>query len=357
MSSIKGTRSFKAIGFNNGTEIGPVNVNWSLFGGDVASGSIREGILKELDVNVGKIGVFATAEGAKSTVENAEQVDFVSYLSSTPTGDIRVQAVYGTLTPVDVSIRLKQPKISIKINKLDTVPNSPLIAEWKRVAVETWTKENLVAVYFVNSTPDTIYNKIFDNSELLLLTNEPNFLRIFQKENLDLNIIMVFDYLLNSTSGGHIAYTRQLESFLSQKRSNLKTILVSITNELVSFNKFFVSGSGTETKPYDFARGWTSSSRLTYKRISPPTPIDDATEAGISLKNITNYKVRDTFSLAHEIGHILIRSANDHVRNDNNDWEASNLMIEYPTCNKLEPIQWIHALGLDGNIPFFLEEE
>lgn len=322
MSSIKGTKTFKAIGFNNGTEIGPVNVNWSLIGGDVASGSIREGILKELNVNVGKIGVFTTAEGAKSTVENAEQVDFVSYLSSTPTGNIKINATYGSIVPVEVSIRLKQPKISIKINKLETVPNnSPLVEEWKRVAVETWTKEDLIVVNFVNSTPDIIFNKIFDNSELLLLTNEPNLLKTFKRENLDLNIIMVFDYLLNSIFGGQIAYTRQLESFLSQKRSDFKTILVSITNELVSFDKLPVPVSGIEIMPYDFARGWTSSSRLTYKRISPLTPIDDATEAGISLKNITNYNASDTFSLAHEIGHLLIRSANDHIRDDNGEWK------------------------------------
>ena len=155
----------------------------------------------------------------------------------------------------------------------------------------------------------------------MLLTNEPNLLKTFKRENLDLNIIMVFDYLLNSIFGGQIAYTRQLESFLSQKRSDFKTILVSITNELVSFDKLPVPVSGIEIMPYDFARGWTSSSRLTYKRISPLTPIDDATEAGISLKNITNYNASDTFSLAHEIGHLLIRSANDHIRDDNGEWK------------------------------------
>ena len=106
MSSIKGTKTFKAIGFNNGTEVGPVAASWSLIGGDVASGSIREDILKELNVNVGKIGVFATAEGAKSSVENSEQVDFVSYLSSTPTGNIKISAVFDSLAPVEVSIRL-----------------------------------------------------------------------------------------------------------------------------------------------------------------------------------------------------------------------------------------------------------
>ena len=360
MSSIKGTRSFKAIGFNNGTEVGPVAASWSLIGGDVASGSIREGILKELNVNVGKIGVFATAEGAKSTVENAEQVDFVSYLSSTPTGNIKIQAAYGSLTPVEVSIRLKQPKISIKINKLDTVPDSPLIEEWKRITVETWSQENLFVIYYVNSISDTVYNEILDNAELLLLTNEPNYLRIFQKENLDLKFIIVFDDLLNSIFGGQITFTRQLERFLTQKRGNSKTITVAITHQLVYFDKpspISLPGTAIPVNPYELVRGWTSSSRLTYKRSTPLTPINDATEAGISLKIISNYNASDTFSLAHEIGHILIRRANDHVREDNSNWDTYNLMNKLPNKNDLEPIQWIHALGLDGDISYFVEEE
>ncbi|MBQ3644654.1 MAG: hypothetical protein II961_08670, partial [Candidatus Riflebacteria bacterium] len=346
MSSIKGTRSFKAIGFNNGTEVGPVAASWSLIGGDVASGSIREGILKKLNVNVGKIGVFATAEGAKSSVENSEQVDFVSYLSSTPTGDIRIQAAYGSLTPVEVSIRLKQPKISIKINKLDTVSDSPLLDEWKRVAVETWTKENLLAVEFVNSAPDIISNEILSNPQYLANSLEQYFSYFISKKTyVDLDYILVYDYVLSDFYNVEIAYTRQLEKILSKSRGTFKTITVAITNNLyVSARELDVSG-------------WTSHSKKTQKRITPSTPIDNPIEAGITLKYHINYNIRDTISLAHEIGHILIRTSDDHLREDNTNWNSDNLMNEFPQNNNLEPIQWIYALGLHADISYFIKEE
>jgi hypothetical protein len=61
--------------------------------------------------------------------------------------------------------------------------------------------------------------------------------------------------------------------------------------------------------------------------------------------------------MAHEIGHILIRGENDHLRADGSSWAADNLMNQGATGNKLEPIQWIHALGLDGDVSSFVEEE
>ena len=356
MSSIKGTKSFKAIGFNNGTEIGPVNVNWSLIGGDVASGSIREGILKELDVNVGKIGAFTTAEGAKSTVENAEQVDFVSYLSSTPTGDIRIQAAYGSLTPVDVSIRLKQPKISIKINKLDTVSDSLIVPEWIRVTQEVWATESLFLVNFINTSPEIVYNETFSNPLHLDNSYEED-LKYCGKFIPDLDTVIVFDTQQDAFYGGIHVFTRQLEKLLSKNRGNNKAITVTITNNLIE-----TSTPLTPLTPYGYpAGGWTPHSKKVYKRIHTPTPINDSSESGISLANIvytdTNFRGADSKKMAHEIGHILIRGNNDHFRENGNPWNEGNVMIQGGSGRRLEAVQWVQALGLNGDTSYFVEEE
>ena len=355
MSSIKGTKTFKAIGFNNGTEVGPVNVNWSLIGGDVASGSIREGILKELIVNVGKIGVFATAEGAKSSVENSEQVDFVSYLSSTPTGNIKISATYGGLALVEVSIRLKQPKISIKINKLDTVSDSLIVPEWIKVTKEVWATESLFIVNFMNTSPEIIYNEILGYFNPFGESSENGLLHR-GKSAIDLEDVIVFDLKLNSHYNGNLIYTNQLENLLGKNRDNSKTITITITKYLIEL---------TQELSYNYfgnmKGGWTTSSRHTYKKSQIPIKIDDSTESGISLANIpytnTNFRGSDSKKMAHEIGHILIRGNNDHFRENGNPWEVGNLMNQGGSGKQLEPIQWIHALGLDGNIPFFVEEE
>ena len=355
MSSIKGTRSFKAIGFNNGTEIGPVNVNWSLIGGDVASGSIREGILKELNVNVGKIGVFTTAEGAKSSVENSEQVDFVSYLSSTPTGDIRIQAAYGSLTPVDISIRLKQPKISIKINKLDTIPYNPLIEEWAIVTKDVWDKEYLLNVEFVNISPDIINNEQLLNPPLLPNSNE-NLLGFYGKTVPDLEHVIINDTEQNKHYNTSLVYTRQLERLLSKNRGDNKVITITITRKLID-----TSNPAELFNPILGLAGWTTTSRHTYKRSYQQIKIDDPTEAGISLLNIPYnnppFDEADSNNMAHEIGHLLIRGSNDHMRENGNPWGEGNLMNQGGSGKQLEPIQWIHALGLNGDISYFIGEE
>ncbi len=61
--------------------------------------------------------------------------------------------------------------------------------------------------------------------------------------------------------------------------------------------------------------------------------------------------------MAHEVDHILIRRDNDHFRENRNPCKEGNVMTQGGSGKQLEPIQWIHALGLDGNIPYFVEEE
>ena len=355
MSSIKGTRSFKAIGFNNGTEVGPVAASWSLIGGDVASGSIREGILKELNVNVGKIGVFATAEGAKSSVENSEQVDFVSYLSSTPTGNIRISAAFGSLTPVEVSIRLKQPKISIKINKLDTVSDSLIVPEWIKVTKEVWETESLLAVEFVNFTPYIINNEQLINPPLLPNSDE-YWIGYYNKTVPDLEHVIIIDAEQNKYYEVGLVYTRQLERLLSKNRGNNKVVTITITKKLIN-----TSNPAELINPLLAFVGWTTTSKHTYKRSHQQIKIDDQTEAGISLINIPYdnppFDEADSNNMAHELGHFLIRGEDDHFRDNGNPWKENNLMIQGGLGKQLEPIQWIHALGLDGNISYFVEEE
>jgi hypothetical protein len=355
MSSLKKTRSFSAIGFSNETELGPVSATWSLIDGDVAPGTLRDEILTELNVNVGKIGIFQTASGAKSIVSNTDQVDFVSYLSSTITGNIKIKANYENLSPVEVSIRLKQPKISIKLNKLDSVSDSLLVPEWKNVVINTWSKESLFFVDFLNSSPDTFSNEILSDPTHLPNSYESNLIYL-GKSIPDLEVIITNDTKQNAVYGGRTVFTRQLQTLLSKKRGDPKAIIVTITKSLVNT----VIPITPLTPGYPVG-GWTSSSRHTYERNISPTKIDDLSEGGITLVNIpysdTNFSLSDPPIMAHEIGHILIRGENDHLRADGSSWAADNLMNQGATGNKLVPIQWIHALGLDGDVSSFVEEE
>ena len=61
--------------------------------------------------------------------------------------------------------------------------------------------------------------------------------------------------------------------------------------------------------------------------------------------------------MAHEIGHILIRGNNDHFRENGNPWNEGNVMIQGGSGRRLEAVQWVQALGLNGDTSYFVEEE
>ncbi|MGM0600010.1 MAG: hypothetical protein ACQETH_09365 [Candidatus Rifleibacteriota bacterium] len=237
----------------------------------------------------------ATPEGYPLII--ADQVDFVSYLSSTITGNIKIKANYETLSPVEVSIRLKQPKISIKLNKLDSVSDSLLVPEWKNVVINTWSKESLFFVDFLNSSPDTFSNEILSDPTHLPNSYESNLIYL-GKSMPDLEVIITNDTKQNAVYGGRTVFTRQLQTLLSKKRGDPKAIIVTITKSLVNT----VIPITPLTPGYPVG-GWTSSSRHTYERNISPTKIDDLSEGGITLVNIpysdTNFLLSDPPIMAY----------------------------------------------------------
>jgi hypothetical protein len=156
ISSLRNIKDFQAIGFSNSTEQGPINVNWGLENGDVLpTQPVRNGILTELNSNVGKIGVLSTPIGTSTTHLNSSTSKFVSFLS----GNITLVASAPNGISKTTSIRIKQPTINLNLTLVDAAGPCDIFPQWKEVASNVWGIESLIKVKFGNET--TIANENF----------------------------------------------------------------------------------------------------------------------------------------------------------------------------------------------------
>jgi len=233
VSSLGATTKFQAVAVSeDNTEIGPVSVKWDLEGGDVLSNQpIRNGILKELGsetAQIGKIGVLSHENATSSTVLDSDTVKLISFLS----GNIDLIATPPGGSPKKVSIRLKQPAISIKLNQISSSPNNTLISEWKNKVMQAWGVENIFQLLFLNSDVDVVSNVQLSNPTFLTGSSE-NQLVFIGKLAPDLEQVIVFDPILNANYGGRHTFTRQLSRLLSEKRGYDKSITITITQRLL----------------------------------------------------------------------------------------------------------------------------
>jgi hypothetical protein len=169
----------------------------------------------------------------------------------------------------------------------------------------------------------------------------------------DLSQIIAFDVQADSYYNKSIIYTRQNEELLSHNRSSAKDINVTITKILYSSRL----QNPMTNAPDEPLGGWTACKEDSFLRQLSPPSINDQTQSGIALSNPITSGPDKVVHLAHEIGHILIQHGDEH-NNEGAPWPPDNLMIFGGTGQKLEPIQFIHALRLNrADSNNFLVEE
>jgi len=361
MSSIKGIKNFQAIGFKNGEEGDPVPVTWSFSGGDVTTDSMRAKILTKLDVNVGKIGIFETSTGAQKEVHDATQVKFVSYLSSTLTGNIIIIANEDTVPQKEVSIRLKQPKFDVKVWPVDSV-DTGLFTPWQTVVTEVWNRESIlhVGTFELGSQIDNI---LAPNPPLVPLTipyAEPLLPEKGWGSPSFMNPI-VYDSKLVETFGANIVPRQPYELFSESRNiGEINVYLVEAPLQYSLVPTFPIPQMGF--LPHT---AWTIDSNGAKDFAVKGAFLDDSLKSGICVKRITP-PYTDEFKriLAHEIGHTLIQTGDEHDLSNITPPAAreENLMEGGGIAKglKLAPEQYISILNLDGqktNSAIFIREE
>ncbi len=352
----KVTTIFEAIGFSQNEEIGPVSVDWFLEGGVVASESIRGKILKDFNIKDYKVGVL---NGSYAKLLDSPTASFTSYFSTKniPNGLSLIASKNNLTTKIEIKIR--QPVVYVNIVQAGGEEEIPIITEWKRWVLATWEKENL-------------FEFKFKPQDFQIINNEPLGLPWDARESLesqmkayylfaepvvsfpDLLHLIVHDYQANGFYKRAEILTRQLEEVIKRGRKK-ERINLFIAKDVVTSIKL----NPTFGSPSDFVAGWTVSKKNYFRREENEKRIDDNLESVICQSTRT-IVLSDPFyqaTLAHELGHLLIQSNDEHT-----DFGAGsdeeNIMNQGHTGNKLNEKQFIWALGYEKseNTPFILEE-
>lgn len=198
---------FQAIGFRpDGSEVGPVPVDWEIQGGNViASEQLRMGILNHLgqpNTAIGNIENSPTPVpgGSIFPVLNSTEVTFHSFLP----GNISLVVKKGTAKSDSVAIRIKQPTLKVRVYCVDDVDVDDIFDEWKTTVERVWNKENIIHVESVASQP-SVPNVMYPNAPLVdpMQGAEPKLLGKSGFVPSYLNPL-VYDVLLGANNGYYI---------------------------------------------------------------------------------------------------------------------------------------------------------
>lgn len=136
-------------------------------------------------------------------------------------------------------------------------------------------------------------------------------------------------------------FTRQLEEINGRvHKAGIVNVFVSrdvVTSRIIH---------PTFGSPNDFLAGWTVCKKNYFKRLEIEERITDSAEAQICL-GTRLINPNDPFyhrTLAHEIGHLLIQSQDEHVDFGVGS-DTYNIMNQFHKGNQLNPQQLIEALG------------
>lgn len=353
LSSLGALTNFEAIGYSSdNTEVGPVAVKWELSEGEVgANQPIRNGILTELNSNIGKIGVLSHNNATSSVVLDSKTVNFVSFLS----GTIKLTASLPNVEPVTINIRLKQPTVYINLFAVEGLPDLTLWPIWLSKAQNLWGQEGLInikdgSVQFISD--NVFYPPLpITNSGESLLQEKFNQVPHFHNSLLqDLYADKAIG--LSGLDIPHVV-PRQTEELLHNRIQD-------------GLNCYFIKAPYVLRSPryidqtYDFrmlSGAKAISSRDSVDRHTGLS-LNDSVQSGIVLgyRKVGIYSGEDLTIekrfIAHEIGHLLNLN---HVENDN-----SNLMDEYVSGEQLTPKQFVTVLNYSANnnlSQIFLREE
>ena len=335
----------------------PIRVTWRLIEGD-ATTTLRLGILNELDSNVGKIGVLSDGIATYSIIDAAEKTSFFSLLP----GNISLEIEDDKQTKKTVRIRIKQPSLRIFFRALTSQSQIPYFDLWRNTAKSAWEKEGLFSLDFLASTPAYFDNREFD-PVLDPFQSYEYFLASQTGRLPSLLDVIVFDDRANGHFGHPLVLTRQAEELAHTDRKSDPGINVYIGSHLLSsqFNPFDpLNPLGSHPG------GWTVSSDDSFLRQSMPQKVSEGQDSAIFLINPEINSATSTHLFlsryfAHELGHILIQSGNEHTVDgqiDGNPWPTTNLMSETNQADLLVPRQLIQALGYEKKEvqPYIIEK-
>jgi len=320
---------FQAIGCRaDHSEIGPVLVDWSLSGGGVseAESPARYGILNALGVIEKRIGNIDGVSG----VSGKPSVTFNSFLSSGLSGPLTLSATKGGLQAKSVSIKINQPTVYIQTNLVANV--APILSLWLTRANQTWGRENIINVKMRphQTKANELFAVDYNSSEQYLP-------RLTPPEDPALINPIVWDEYLKPLFGGLNIIPRQslvlLGRPLPSKDVNAYVVDKIWLNAPTEFG--FIIGIPLINKN-GFAITQDDYFGRDLNRIYDPT------ESGLILPNKRSksglYPENHLRILAHELGHVILQTAEEHVSDSN------NLMSRMSTGDDITSLQYLTAL-------------
>jgi hypothetical protein len=294
----KETNLFKAIGFSGESEIGLIDADWKMMGGE-ATTTLQIAILKTQQVpepcRIATINKDYSATGSK--------IAMVSYLPGTFTLDVSKGDVSTT-----VSFRVKQPTVNLSIKAVDGVGPLTQLPLWISETQDIWLQGNNflnVKIRHGESEGESfpwVENASFSNPDPF--SAEPQF--SLQMEGLWVITPLVFDAVFNSQYNGKWVVPRLSRELLSRKRS----LSLSSGSER-DINVFIIRQLYTAPSPDPglfFKFGGYAISQDEYFNPDNSQKINDFASSGLILSHATTQSFdRYPQDLAHEIGHLVIQ--------------------------------------------------
>lgn len=264
-----------------------------------------------------------------------------------------------------VQLSLSQPTINFNMVQIEGTEIETLKTKWKEIAEECWGQDNLFRVNFAVADFQTFPNDSLGKP--LEFASAEKFMKLYygaQGEVAtfpDLLHLIAQDYETDGHYKRGYVFTRQLEELIKRGRKRDR-INVYVAKDVVTSlqqgpNPPIMLPFGN---PGGFVAGWTITGKFYFRRKEVEERIMDNDESliGIGTGLIDPQPPYYHRLLAHEIGHILIQSDNDHILLGAGE-DSLNLMHEYHKGKNLTAVQFIWALGLwkKEPSPFIVSEE
>jgi len=306
---------------------------------------MRLEILKEFDIKDYKVGVL---NGSYAELLDSPIASFTSYFSTTNLPDkLSLIASLNGLSAT-IELKIKQPVVYVNLVQVGGTEPIPIIAEWKKWAISTWGRENLLEIKFIPQDFQAINNDPLGLPWNALESLESQMKAYYSVHEPvasfpDLLHLIVHDYQANRFYKRAETFTRQLEEAIKRGRKTGR-VNVFIAKDVVTS----LQTDPIFQSPSDFKAGWTVRSKNYFRRKEAEERIDDDLESLIcqSTRTVVSSDPFYQRTLAHELGHLLIASQDEHT-----DFGAGadeeNIMNQTHTSNKLNAKQFIWGLGYE----------
>jgi hypothetical protein len=354
----KETNQFQAIGFSGESEIGPIEADWEMIGGE-ATASLQIGILKAQQVP--ESCRIATING-KYSVSGFPKVTMVSYLP----GSFSLNVSKGAISTV-VSFRVKQPTLWLSVKAVKGVGPLAQLSDWISETKEIWLQQN----NFLNIK---VRHGEYDDENFPWIENasfadfEPNSSEIFFKDvtnGLWLLYPLSADIALSGSNNGKNVVPRLSRELLGKKRSEILPQGSPKDLNIYIVNQTYWSAPLPGYPPYDFKKaGGISISRDEYFNLGGLSQINDFSSSGVILSHDAMIQPNSRYyrDMAHEIGHHLIQqglyqdNSDEHIYNN-----PKNIMFPSPDKGaEINASQALMVLDYDTKKPetsYFIVEE